>query len=176
MNTHELKTNLISQILEIEDSDFLLKLQDRISKYLNPKTEYLTTLAQILDYPTKDTGPTFVKLIKQEKEVKSWKELYTTVIIWVIDMHTLKQLNLPISDHYQGSKYAVAKKPEHSNGKHFHSEVKHRDLYIEGHGNTEHHLKTLQFIFNQFQLNSKDLEIRFSGPSGTGRTAKVTFD
>ncbi len=46
---------------------------------------------------------------------------------------------------------------------------------IEDHGNTEHHLKTLQFIFNSFQLNTQELEIKFLGPSSSNPLIKVTF-
>lgn len=175
MSIHQLKNELISQILKIDNQDFLLNIQERIHKHLNPKELYSVNLAQILAHPTKDTAPTFVKFREQEKEVKSWKDLYSTVIIWVLDMHNIKALDRPIPDHYQGTKYAVANEPIHANGKHFHSEVQHGDLFIEGHGNTEHHLKTLQFIFKSFQLNSQELEIKFLGPSGSDPLIKVTF-
>ena len=175
MNTHELKNTLIGQVLKIDDQDFLLNLQQRIHKHLNPKELYSVNLGQILAHPTKDTTPTFVKFREQEKEVKSWKDLYSTVIIWVLDMHNVKALDRPIPDHYQGSKYAVSNKPIHANGKHFHSEVQHGALFIEGHGNTEHHLKTLQFIFRSFQLNSQELEIKFLGPPDSNSSAKITF-
>lgn len=46
---------------------------------------------------------------------------------------------------------------------------------IEDHENTEHHFKTLQFIFKSFQLNSQELEIKFLGPSGSNPLIKVTF-
>ena len=61
MNIDKLKNTLIGQVLEINDQDFLISLQQRIHKHLNPKELYSVNLAQILAYPTKDTTPTFVK-------------------------------------------------------------------------------------------------------------------
>ena len=161
MSIHELKNELIADILNIKDKDLLLNLQHQIKKKTSHKRLVQVSLSEILQYDVKDTNPEKVSLGKHQCEVKSWKDLYTTVIIWVLDDRNIAELKAPIHDHYGRTKYAVSNSPTHAEGKHFTSQVQHGKLYIEGHGNTEHHLKTLVSIFQLFGIASDDLSISF---------------
>ncbi len=161
MNLHQLKNELISDILNIEDKDLLLHLQHQIKKKTAQKKQVQVNLSEILKHDVKDTNPEKVSLGKHQSEVKSWKDLYTTVIIWILDDRNIAELKAPIHDHYGRTKYAVNNSPTHVEGKPFTSQVQHGKLYIEGHGNTDHHLKTLAYIFQLFSIPLEELTISF---------------
>lgn len=174
MNIHQLKNELIADILDIEDKDLLLYLQHQIKKKTAQKQLVQSNLSEILKYDVKDTNPEKVSLGKHQSEVKSWKDLYTTVIIWILDDRNIAELKEPIHDHYGRTKYAVSNSPTHAEGKPFTSQVQHGKLYIEGHGNTEHHLKTLVSIFQLFGIAPDDLSISF-WMNGSDNAVEVTL-
>jgi hypothetical protein len=174
MNLNQLKNELIADILNIKDKDLLLHIQHQIKKKTSIKRLVQVNLSEILQYDVKDTNPEKVSLGKHQCEVKSWKDLYATVIIWILDDRNISELEEPIHDHFGRTKYAVSYSPTHAEGKPFTSQVQHGKLYIEGHGDTEHHLKTLVSIFQLFGIAPDDLSISF-WMNGSNNAVHITL-
>tara|TARA_A100000171_G_C2139717_1_gene153923 strand:- start:1647 stop:2174 length:528 start_codon:yes stop_codon:yes gene_type:complete len=163
MNIHQLKNELIEEISAINDKEFLLQLKSLIEKKTIPTEIIQANLIEILDLKVKGTHPIFVQFGHHNAEVKNWKQIFTTVVGWILDDKNIGLLKKPIHDHYEKTKYAVNNEPFHADGKPFNNQTKHGQLFLEGHRNTEGQLKTLQYLFNYFNLNGSDLTISFLG-------------
>ncbi|KYG85255.1 hypothetical protein AWW67_16215 [Roseivirga seohaensis] len=163
MNITELKNKLIADISAVNDKELLLQLKSLMEKKTTPTVIIQASLSEILELKVKGTDPIFVQLDHHNAEVKTWKQLFITVTSWILDDNNIGLLKEPIPDHYGKTKYAINNEPFHANGKPFSNQVKQGQLFLEGHRSTEEQLKTLQYIFKYFNLNSSSLKISFLG-------------
>ncbi len=167
MNIQQLRNKLISKISAINDKDLLLQLET----WLGKKTLINTDLKAIQELNIKDSDPVTIRLAGKKSNVVSWEQVFVLGACWVLEEKRIFKLDKPISDHYEKTKYAMSNEPYHADGKLFTSQALYNLVHLETHRSAEDQLKTLQYIFDYFKLNSSDLKISFLGSpnqNGTG--------
>jgi hypothetical protein len=161
MDLRDLKDDLIRDIKKVDDMNLLKRVHKTVRSKLYPDEEIHTDLLGIQQYDVKGTRPFQVQFREEELKVKKWVDLYTGVIKWILDFKQIKEVPYAILDHCNKTQCVVNNKPYHLNGKSFRTEVRHRNLFIDGHGGAEHHVLTLIKLFKELDIPLHELKIGF---------------